>query len=164
MKLYHISDLYINYLRQFDNKVLENHFVKHDRKYLGLGFVLNGRQYYIPLSHPDPTDFVNGKPRNSVIPIFRLVTHSGRLLGKLLLNNMIPVPSSELTYYDLSKEQDTRYRNLVLSELRIIKANTSKIIKNANTLYKQKSLRLQYPYLSATVDFQLLETKCDLYK
>ena len=163
MDFYHISDTYITYLKQFDNKVLDNHFVTHNRKYLGLGVILNGRQYYLPLSHPDPTDFINGKPRGSVIPIFRLVNRKGRLLGKILLNNMIPSPVSELTYYDLSKEVDIKYRNLVLAELRIIKTNASTIVHNANVLYSQKTSGLQYPYLSATVDFKLLEEKSDLY-
>ena len=37
MDLYEVSDSYIKYLQKFDKRVLSNHFVKHNRKYLGLG-------------------------------------------------------------------------------------------------------------------------------
>ena len=157
MKLYEISDDYIKYLKKIDGKVLDNHFVHHNRKYLGLGVAIDSKQYYIPLSHPDPTDYVNGKVRPSVVPIFRLVSNSGKFLGKLLLNNMIPAPESELSYYDTSKEADKKYKNLVLQELRIIKKNMKKIIKNANLIYNQKKSNMSVGYLKATVDYVSLE-------
>ena len=163
MKLYEISDDYIKYLKQVDGKVLDNHFVHHNRKYLGLGVVIENKQYYIPLSHPDPSDYVNGKVRASVVPIFRLVSNSGKFLGKLLLNNMIPAPESELSYYDTSKETDTKYKNLVLQELRIIKKNKEKIIKNAHLIYNQKKSNMDYGYLKATVDYVALEKAMTTY-
>ena len=163
MKLYEVSDNYIIYLKQFDSMVLDNHFVSHNRKYLGIGLIINQQQYYLPLSHPDATDYINGKPRKTVPPIFRMVTNNGRLLGKILINNMIPVPSSELVYYDVNKESDFKYKNLVLAELRIIKQNQSKIIHNANLVYNQKVGNMGHPYLNATVDFIKLEHACASY-
>ena len=59
MDLYEITDVYIKYLQQFDKRVLSNHFVKHNRKYLGLGIELSGHMYYIPLSSPDSMDFTH---------------------------------------------------------------------------------------------------------
>ena len=127
--------------------------------------MLNGYIYYLPLSHPDNSDYdANGNVRKTVIPIFRMVTANGKLLGKILLNNMIPVPMNQLTYYDVNTEQDSKYKSLVLRELRIIKTNQKKIITNANILYKQKIGGLDFPYLKATVDFKLLETACSQYK
>ncbi len=51
MKLYAVTDKYIDYLRQFDNKVYDN---KEDRrkvmrKYLGIVLTINEINYYIPM-------------------------------------------------------------------------------------------------------------------
>ena len=163
MDLYEVSDDYIKYLKKYDKRVLDNHFIAHNRKYIGIKIILNNKNYYLPLSHPDKTDFVNGKPRKSVIPIFRIITNKGRLLGKVLINNMIPVPTSELTYYDVNQESDINYKNLVLMERRILQANKKTIINNARILYNQKISGVNYPYLNATVDFTRLESACDTY-
>ncbi len=160
MDLYEVSDSYIKYLQKFDKRVLSNHFVKHNRKYLGLGIELNGHTYYLPLSSPDLMDYdSSGTPRKTIVPIYRIFGNNGRLLGKLLLNNMIPVPNAELTRYDVAKEQDSKYKKLVLSEMRVLEKPgvVDKIIKNAKLLYKQKQLDLKIGYLSSTVDFNKLE-------
>lgn len=54
MKLYSVTDRYIDYLRQFDYKVYDN---KEDRrkvmrKYLGIVLTINEMNYYIPMSSP----------------------------------------------------------------------------------------------------------------
>lgn len=160
MDLYEVTDKYIQYLQKSDEKVLDNHFVKQNRKYIGLGIELNKCIYYLPLSSPDPMDYdINGKPRKTIVPIFRLIANNGRLLGKILLSNMIPVPESELTKYDVNKEQDYKYKKLVLSEIRILSKPgvMDKIIKNAKLLHRQKQLNLDIGYLSSTVNFTILE-------
>ena len=70
---------------------------------------------------------------------------------------MIPVPSSELKYYDISNEADIQYKNLIMIELREINRNQEKIIKNAKILYSQKSKNLSIGYIRSTVDFKALE-------
>ena len=166
--LYEISDAYISFLRtNYDSKVLDNHFVSHNRKYLGLKIDLNGYAYFLPLSHPDKGDyFPDGTPRKTIVPIFRIFQNNGRFLGKILLNNMIPAPSSELTLYDVNSEPDYKYRMLVLAELRVINRNYEKIEKNAIVLYNQRTTlygtdKLYPNYLNATVDFKLLEKAHD---
>jgi len=161
MKLYSISEQYIKYLQKTDPRVLANHAVKHTRKYLGLKLILNGSNYFLPLSSPDKMDYDKfGKPRKTILPIYRLVDNKGKLLGKILINNMIPVPDSELQFYDVTKETDTRYKTLVLKELRIIKAGKNEIMSNARKLYEQKGKNLNKGYLGATVDFGRLEKSC----
>ncbi len=59
MKLYAVTDKYIDYLRQFDHKVYDN---KEDRrkvmrKYLGIVLTINGMNYYIPMSSPKKSDY-----------------------------------------------------------------------------------------------------------
>ena len=52
VQLYTVSEKHIKYLKKFDNKVLSNHHVKQDRKYVGIGITLNEISYFIPLSSP----------------------------------------------------------------------------------------------------------------
>ncbi len=54
------------------------------------------------------------------------------------LNNMFPVPMSLAKYVDISKEQNHKYKSLLLAEYRAIKAIQEKIWKNARLLYKHK--------------------------
>ena len=86
--------------------------------------------------------------------------NNARLLGTLRISNMIPVPITEITPYFVQDEKDINYKNLILSELRFIKANTNMIIKNSNILYYQKCNNFTYPYVENSLDFKLLEGKC----
>ena len=124
----------------------------------------------IPLSSPKNTDYqiINGERRirKSIIPIIRITAVSSNgepeLKGTLKLSNMIPVPASELTLYDIDNESDRRYKALIHKELIFIRKNQKKIKQNAKLLYKQKSENnSSIGYLKSTVDFRLLEQKHD---
>lgn len=159
IKLYIVSEKHLNYLHTFDKRVLLNHYATHDRKYVGLGIKLNSYFYFIPLSSPNHSDYDDfGKVKKSIIPIYRLKNAKGDFLSKLFLNNMIPV-----TYFDIHKEMDINYRNLVLAELRDIQRNYNKICQNAKILYYQKKKDLPIGYLRATVDFIKLEKAYDIF-
>ncbi|CAL7897849.1 type III toxin-antitoxin system ToxN/AbiQ family toxin [Fusobacterium necrophorum] len=170
IRLYEIDNDYIDYLRQFDSKVLNHSGITYSktRKYLGVLLDINNCKYLAPLSSPEPkSDYINGQIRKSIIPIIRIVKlgTSNILLGKIKLSNMIPIyDMSVLSYYDINKEQDLKYKNLVIDELRFIYANKNLILKNANKLYQQKIKNMSMGYVQATVDFILLEQKAKLYK
>ena len=55
MKLYEIEEHYINYLKFFDNKVLNHSGINYEktRKYIGLLLTVNGCDYLAPLSSPN---------------------------------------------------------------------------------------------------------------
>jgi len=172
LKLYEISVEYISYLRSFDNHVFSTKEEKrnHTRKYLGIVYTINKYNYYIPLASPKNTDYqiINGSKqiRKSIVPIIRITaqTNSGEteLKGTLKLSNMIPVPSSELTLYDLENEPDQFYKDLIHKELLFIRKNKNKIIQYAKVIYKQKKeANPSISYLNSTVDFTLLEQKHD---
>ena len=182
--LFSVSDRYINYLRNdsklhnvYDNKDDRR---THTRKYLGAVFQKNGYDYFIPLSSPKDTDYLidafgNKKLRKSVIPIIRMVeidnkTGKIELKGTLRISNMIPVPQSELSYYDINSETDLDYKNLVNKEYAFIKSNQDKILKNAEVCYNQKINKENlyengiYPkYLDNVVDFAYAEKCCQLF-
>lgn len=181
IRIYSISDRYISYLRSdarlqnvFDNK---EDVRTHTRKYLGIVFKHNEFNYFVPFSSPKRSDYIflpdgSSVIRKSVVPIIRMTTNdtvSGNteLKGTLKFSNMIPVPLSELTPYDITTETDANYRAVVQKEWGFIKSNVSRILKNAQVIYNQKTkintLYADKPapgYLSDTVDFEYAEEKC----
>lgn len=163
LNLYSISDKYIKYLRQFDSKIYDNKEEdrSHGRKYLGIVLTVNEFNYYIPMSSPKKSDYIdieNKVIRNDTKTIIRM-RDGGRLYGTLRISNMIPVPITELEPYILAEEKDLKYKELILGELRYIHDNTNKIIKYAKTVYSQKNKNIDTGYIKNTVDFKLLEEK-----
>ena len=107
MKLYAITDEYINYLRQFDSKVYDNKEDKRTvmRKYLGIVLKINDMNYYIPMSSPKKSDYKDNKIRKSIVPIVRIISNEEIdnipvLKGTLRMINMIPFPDTELILYE----------------------------------------------------------------
>jgi len=84
LKLYYISDDYINYLRRFDSKFFYNK--KQTRQNIGVIFEYNGFNYFASLASPK----VKHKTINSdAADIFKI--DEGEL-GIININNMIPTP------------------------------------------------------------------------
>ncbi len=163
LNLYSISDKYIKYLRQFDDKIYDNkeETRTHERKYLGVVLTVNEFNYYIPMSSPKKSDYINFDKkiiRNDTKTIMR-INDGNRLYGTLRISNMIPVPITELEPYMVSNETDSKYKEVILGELRYINNNSSKIIKYAKTVYNQKIKNMDIGYVKNTVDFKLLEEK-----
>ena len=144
MRLYSISDDYIEYLRKVFPRVYSNKIANrtHTRKYLGVVFKLNNFNYYIPLSSPkDAHDYIilNGKKviRKDSIIVIRIVVKN-TLKGTLQIGTMIPVPDKALIQYNLQDEQDISYKELVQDEIIFIRKNANRIIKTAKLLYSKK--------------------------
>ena len=142
LNLYSVSDKYIKYLRQFDEKIYDN---KEDirtqpRKYLGIVLTVNDFNNYIPMSSPKKSDYIDYEKkiiRKDTKTIIRIY-NSDRLYGTLRISNMIPVPIIELEPYVISNERNKKYKEVILGELRYINNNSEKIMKNAEIVYKQK--------------------------
>ena len=163
LNLYSVSDKYIKYLSQFDNKIYDNKEEKrkHERKYIGIVLTVNEYNYYIPMSSPkksDYIDFENKIIRKDTKTIIR-IHEGGRLYGTLRISNMIPVPITELEPYILSNEKDLKYKDVILGELKFINSNSDKIVKNAKIVYSQKVKDIDVEYIKNTVNFKLLEEK-----
>lgn len=163
LNLYSVSDKYIKYLRQFDDKVYDNKEENRTyyRKYVGIVLSINEFNYYIPMSSPKKTDYEDFEKkiiRKDTKTIIRM--HSGnRLYGTLRISNMIPVPITELEPYIVANESDLKYKDVVLGELRYINTNIEKILKYAKTVYAQRIRNMDIGYIKNTVDFKLLENK-----
>ena len=114
MRLYHVSDTYIQYLKQFDERVPDN---KNQRRpYVGIVIEVRGITYYAPLSSPKPKHLKmkNGKD-------FRKINKG--VYGAINFNNMIPVPVEELLLIDFNAIQDKQYRRLLQHQYEYIKDN-----------------------------------------
>ena len=72
---------------------------------------------------------------------------------------MIPVPITELEPYIVSDENDLKYKEVILGELRYINNNSNKIVKYAKTVYNQKIKNIDIGYIKNTIHFKLLEKK-----
>lgn len=174
LKLYSVSDGYVEYLRKrVTDRVISNLGENYSasRKYLGIVLKLDSRDYYVPLSSPKQTDyeFKDGQKvvRRSIVPIMRIVSAEANgeriLLGTLRFSHMIPVPQSEIFLYNANAETDIKYKSLIMKELRFIRRNTPQILKNASLIYKQKNSNLNIGYLNNTLDFKNLEKAHDVF-
>lgn len=169
MKLYEVDESYINYLKLFDNRVLNysgENYTK-TRKYIGVLLKVNNCDYLAPLSSPNKkSDYTNEKIRKSNNFIIRIIDKQRNiLLGTIKISNMIPIfDKTVIKYYDIHKETDECYKKLILKELRFIYANKEKIKKTAIKLYNQKIHNMSMDYIKHTIDFLLLEEKAKLYK
>lgn len=161
LKIYTISNEYINYLNSFDTRVYDNKDTRNKRKYVGVVISIENINYYIPMSSPKISDYIDYDKkiiRKDSKTIIR-IKENNRLYGTLRISNMIPVPFSELTPYITENEKDLKYKELIMSEIKYIDKNAEKIIKAAKLIYKQKNMNLKLGYLENTLDFKNLEEK-----
>lgn len=174
LKLYSISDRYIDFLQKDFPNVYSNKANKriHTRKYIGVVMRISNYLYYIPMSSPKDTDYqVAGDKRvikKSIVPIMRIVITNSKgekeLKGTLRFSHMIPVPESEVEWYDVEKEEDEKYKDLVQNEIIFIRKNQEKIRKSAELIYKQKEGNIENAtYLDSALDYKGLEKRCESF-
>ena len=127
MKLYNVTNDYVNYIKSFDSKVPENKDSK--RPFVGIIFTIDGNNFFAPLSSPKPKhlNMKNGADFHKI--------NSGHQ-GAINFNNMIPIPNSELILIDIHSIPDENYRNLLNSQLRFINSNQEALKKKAEKLYQ----------------------------
>lgn len=126
MKFYNVTERYIEYLRQYDNRVSKNK--KQSRPYIGVLLTVNNVNYFAPLSSP--------KEKHSHMKNTKdFIKIGDGSLGAINLNNMIPIIESELIPLQFNNEPDSFYRNLLMKQYRLIKANSRMIQETANALY-----------------------------
>ena len=156
LKIYYLDDDYIDYLRQFDNKVAYNK--NSTRPYVGIVYRINELNYFAPLSSPKPKHL---KMSNKAIDIFKI--DNGQL-GIVNINNMIPTPLECISEV-LPAINDIKYKILIENQTTFINNHKREFFT------KLKHFLAQYDkdYLPNNVkdrccDFKLLEIKCKEYK
>ncbi|MBQ8518616.1 MAG: type III toxin-antitoxin system ToxN/AbiQ family toxin [Agathobacter sp.] len=125
MRFYNIKEGYVQYLREFDNKIAMNK--NGTRPYVGIVLEVNGVKYYAPFSSPKPKHL---KMKNS--KDFRKI-NQGKY-GAINFNNMIPVIDDALIEFDIEKIKDEKYKRLLQNQYKYIRADEKQIMKVAEKL------------------------------
>lgn len=151
LRIYRVTDAYIEYLRKYDSiNVKKNNSEK--RAYIGIVFQINNIKYFAPLASPRPK---HSKMKDNI----DFIKINNGEHGAINLNNMIPIANEGIINYNINKEPDNAYRNLLYQQIRFINKNVEKIINNANKLY-EKVTKYNTFFNSRCANFKLLEQKC----
>lgn len=94
MKLVYINPQFLQHLHALDPHGVLYDQGKFIRPYIGPVLTVNGKNYYAPLSRDHSRS--GYKAPNSQPIVVKLITAQGQYVGKLKLNNMLPVPESLL--------------------------------------------------------------------
>ena len=151
LKIYYISENYINYLRKFDSNVAYNK--NSTRPYIGIVYTYNNYNYFAPLSSPK-AKHININPK--ALDIFKI---ANGVLGVVNINNMIPTPIEELTEV-LPTITDIKYKTMLENQLTFLNNNKSQLLRKINTFQSMyRNNHLPQNILDRCCNFMLLEEK-----
>ena len=123
LKIYYISEQYINYLRKYDKNVAYNK--NSTRPYIGVVYTYNNYNYFAPLASPkEKHKLINPK----AIDIFKIEDGN---LGVININNMIPTPIEELTEV-LPTVTDIKYKKMLEEQLTFLNNHKAELFKKIN--------------------------------
>ena len=154
LRFYEINSKYIDFLQPFAPHLFRNKKTDqvNERKYIGIVLVVNGFNYFVPLSSFKEKH----KKMKESVDFIKIKDYA-----VLNINNMFPALAKDCKYIDISLIKNKNYQNLLRNEYRIIKKNENKILKNSKTVYTHKILNGNKTNLSKrSNDFSLLEQKC----
>ena len=153
LRLYKVTDDYISYLKEFDDKVREN---KGRRPYVGVLLQIGNIKYFAPLASPKPKHLL----MNSAPDFVKI--NEGKY-GLINLNNMIPVADEAIIEFDVIDEPDLQYQNLLFNQIYYINRMEEIILNRANKLYQ--AVLKDCNFLGGRCcNYGLLEEKCKEYK
>lgn len=155
LKLYYISDEYINFLRKYDQKVPYNK--SQTRPFIGVVYTFNNINYFAPLASPKIKHL---KMSNRVIDIWKI---DGGKLGIINFNNMLPSPIEVLSEV-LPTIKDKKYKILLENQISSINADRDVLIKKIKRFQdKYRKNQLDINVKNRCCNLDLLEEKCNQY-
>ncbi|MBE1724582.1 type III toxin-antitoxin system ToxN/AbiQ family toxin [Bombella apis] len=140
MKFYSIDNAYIDFLKNFDNKV-PNHSGQnytYKKPYVGIVLDINGILFLAPLSsHKEKHDRIddNSITAFKIRPLDNNQKNEHEKLGIISLANMIPITLGVINEIDFTKEE-TKYRSLLHKQLNYINKHEIEIKNKAERLFK----------------------------
>lgn len=168
LKWYIANKEYVNYLRQFDEKVENIDYNTKLKPYIGILITINEFNYYVPISSAKEKHY---KIREGM-DFIKLIQDS-KIIGVLNLNNMIPISDENVkvlkykeieNYRDFdSYKQRTLYISFLSFELNLINDKMEKIKKSAMKLYNERINNPTSNVSKRCCNFKLLEQKCIEY-
>ena len=162
LKMVIIDYKYCDYLRNFDYRVPYNKNSKDFRPFVGVLFIINGIDYFAPLSSPKAKHL---KMKNNI----DLIKIDNGNLGVINLNNMIPLNKNnykviDFKTYDENVFHDAKYYEMQKKEILWLNRHKVAIISKAYKLYcRYLDRKLPISIYNRCCDFLLLEDKCKEY-
>ncbi|MBQ7359758.1 MAG: type III toxin-antitoxin system ToxN/AbiQ family toxin [Lachnospiraceae bacterium] len=155
IRIYEIKSEYIKYVGNYQKHIFVPTESKKKRKYIGVVLEINNMKYFAPLSsYKDKHKMMKESVDFIKIKDYAVIN----------LNNMIPVPDSQIVVIDINKEKDMNYRYLLQAESREVNRQRKRIRKNAGIVYDHKMHNGNSTALAKrTNDFVLLERLCREY-
>lgn len=154
LKIYRVSDKYIRFLRSRDDKVQDNK--ERRRPYVGVVLLMGAYKYFVPMESPKP-NHAKIKPGRHI-----MMLEDGKL-GLLGFNNMIPIPDTALIDFDINKEPDPKYAELLRRQASFINRKKADIFTHAAQTYYHTVTKKNRFLLGICCDFRKLERACDKY-
>ena len=155
IRIYEVKSGYIGYLSNYQKHIFTQTGGKEKRKYIGIVFKIRGMNYFAPLSSYKDKH----KAMKESVDVVKIKTYA-----VINLNNMIPVPDSQIVEININKEKDLNYRYLLQAESREVNRQRGRIRKNAEIVYNHKKSKGDWtPLAKRTNDFDLLEKLCREY-
>lgn len=152
IRIYEIKSEYIKYLSNYQKHIFTQADRKDTRKYIGIIFEVKGVKYFAPLSSFKEKH----KKMKESVDFIKIKDYA-----VINLNNMIPVPNSQIIDIDINKEKNPSYKYLLQAESREINNQRNKIRKNAEIVYSHKKHNGDSTALAKrTNNFELLEKLC----
>lgn len=154
LRLYRISDKYIRFLKSRDPRVQDNK--DRRRPYVGVVLYVGDHRYFVPMESPKP-NHANIKPGRHIMKI-----DNGKL-GLLGFNNMIPVHDAALIAFDIDREPNAQYAELLRRQVSYINRNKADILNHASQTYYSVVHKNNKFLLKICCDFKKLEYACKQY-
>lgn len=156
LRIYEVKSAYIKFLSNYQEHIFSQNEGKDKRKYIGIVLEIKGIKYFAPLSSFKDKH----KKMREGVDLIKIKDYA-----VVNINNMIPVPESQIVNIDINKEKDPSYKYLLQAESREINRQKNRIKKNAEIVYSHKKHNGATTALSKrTNDFELLEKLCADYK
>ena len=155
IRIYEVKSGYIGYLSNYQKHIFAQTEGKEKRKYIGIVLTIGEMNYFAPLSSYKDKH----KTMKESVDVIKIKTYA-----VINLNNMIPVPDSQIVKIDINKEKDLNYKYLLQAESREVNRQRERIRKNAEIVYRHKKKNGDStPLAKRTNDFELLERLCGEY-
>ena len=168
LKWYIADKEYVNYLREFDNKVENIDYNAKLKPYIGILLTINEFNYYVPISSAKEKHYRIKEGMD-----FIKIKQDDRIIGVLNLNNMIPISDKNVKclkykeiekYREFSNDKEKKlYISFLSFELDLINNKLEKIKKSAIKLYNEKINNPESNISKRCCNFKLLEEKSKLY-
>lgn len=166
LQLYTISDQYVTYAHSMEPKVSLQDTYEGERDYCGIILQQGQYSYFAPLSSYNPDKETKMKKRTRIIIRLFEKNNPKNRLGYILLNNMLPVPTSEVQQVHINLGNGIPKERMLLNQYLFISDDevSQRIEQKAKTVYRKRCAGQDDFYNTFCNDFKLLEEKMPDFK